>query len=114
MEVVRVREFLAPNGEWNQDKLMEHVLEDVARKIVTSKPPSLTLSPNVPYQALTLSSDFTIASASSGDFTIASTYENLWTQSTNEAVQTSGVWNTAWKWHSPQRIRMFLLYCLHG
>ncbi|EOY03895.1 Uncharacterized protein TCM_019113 [Theobroma cacao] len=55
VKVVQVREFSAPNGEYNQDKLLEHVPKDVARKIVVSIPLSLTPSPDELYWALTSS-----------------------------------------------------------
>ncbi|EOY20770.1 Ribonuclease H protein [Theobroma cacao] len=47
-------------------------------------------------------------------FTIASAYD-YWRQSSSSTdVKPSGIWQGAWKWQGPQRVRTFLFQCLHG
>ncbi|EOY11431.1 Uncharacterized protein TCM_026608 [Theobroma cacao] len=51
---------------------------------------------------------------SSGQFTVASAYEYLRKQETLHLNSISGTWQWAWRWNGPERIRMFLLQCLHN
>ncbi|EOX92959.1 Uncharacterized protein TCM_001819 [Theobroma cacao] len=52
--------------------------------------------------------------SSSGQYTIATVYNYLRNISSSTAVELSGIWQDAWKWQEPQRLRTFLVQCLHG
>ncbi|EOY24339.1 RNA-directed DNA polymerase (Reverse transcriptase), Polynucleotidyl transferase, Ribonuclease H fold-like protein [Theobroma cacao] len=99
-----VREFLLDTGEWNHEKLATCLHSDLVNKILMFLPPLLSFKPDTPYWA----------SSASGVCTVASTYEVLREDYPNYIGQQSRKWAIAWKWDGPQRIRTFLMQCLHG
>ncbi|EOX93499.1 Ribonuclease H protein [Theobroma cacao] len=99
-----VRDFLNPHGHWDHDKLFNCLPYDVLMHVLQVMLPTLAISQDEPYGGL----------SASGQFTIAWTYDYLRQLSSLTDVKLSGIWQGAWKWQGPQRVRTFLFQCLHG